>query len=179
MTAQTGTDAASRGAGPDDTQLAHAARQALRRMANTVSVITCSTTNGPYAMTATAVSSLSMAPPSLLVCINRSARIHDQIALAPHFAVNILSREQTPVSKACGGLRDGRDRFEIGGWDLTGAVPVLSGAQATIVCQRADATAFGTHTIFIGEIVSASVHGEIDPLVYCAGNYVERPLGGA
>lgn len=167
-------------AGPAvDDRMAMAAKLALRRMASTVSVITCRAGDGCHAMTATAVSALSMAPPSMLVCVNRSSSFHGPIAGATFFAINVLSRGQSEISRACGGGSGGEERFRIGAWDMAGPAPVLAGAQATIICRKAEVSQFGTHAIVIGTIVSATANGEPDPLVYCDGSYVERPVTGA
>lgn len=154
---------------------------ALRRLAKSVVVITVRHEGKRYAMAATAVDALSMDPPSLLACVNRTASIHAAMTAGTHFAINILSRDHEHVSHHCGGQTKGEARFEIGEWDDSGPVPVLSDAQAVIVC-RADARFdYGTHTIFVGVAESVSVHGDVDPLVYVDGAYlgVHRPeLGG-
>src|SRR5271170_5791965 len=75
------------------------AKLALRRLASSVSVVTCRLDGRNYAMTATAVSALSMEPPSMLVCVNRSAAFHGALNQASEFAINILSRAHVDVSR--------------------------------------------------------------------------------
>lgn len=162
---------------PDEEAIAAAAKLALRRVASTVGVVTCRVDGNCHAMTATAISAVSMAPPSMLVCVNRSASFHQAISHAIFFAINILSREQASVSRACGGASQGEDRFKIGGWDLDGDAPLLAGSQASIVCRREHSSVFGSHTIFIGQIVSVSTSDYVDPLIYCDGHYASRPVG--
>jgi flavin reductase (DIM6/NTAB) family NADH-FMN oxidoreductase RutF len=155
-------------------QLIADAKLALRRLASTVSVVTCRHAGRSYAMTATAVSALSMAPPSMLVCVNRSAGFHDALRHAGEFAINVLSRGHVDISRTCSGGAVGEDRFDVGSWDRRAAPPVLIDAQATIICRKEKALQYGTHTVFMGRIVSISVNGDVDPLIYVDGHYTGR-----
>jgi flavin reductase (DIM6/NTAB) family NADH-FMN oxidoreductase RutF len=149
------------------------AKLALRRLASTVSVVTCRHDGRNHAMTATAVSALSMAPPSMLVCVNRSAGIHQPLSEASEFAINILSRAHVDISKLCsGGIP--ADRFSVGYWDTRAAAPILVDAQAAIICRKDNALEYGTHSIFTGRIVSISINGDVDPLIYVDGQYTGR-----
>ena len=85
---------------PDPADTAAAFRAAMRRVASTVHVVTIRVDDTPMGMTATAVSSLALTPPSLLVCVNQSARMHSPMADVRRFCVNVLGREQTDVARA-------------------------------------------------------------------------------
>lgn len=152
-------------------QLTADAKRALRRLASSVSVITCRQGERNYAMTATSVSSLSMAPPSMLVCVNRSTVFHRAIDRAKEFAINILSRAQVDVSKVCAGGASPESRFHVGAWDTRAPAPILVDAQAAIVCAKEEKLEYGTHTVFMGRILSISINGEVDPLIYVDGQY--------
>ena len=65
-----------------DIELGQAFREAMRHVAQTVYAVTTSFEGKPYGIIATAVSSLSFAPPSLLACINRDASLHEPLARA-------------------------------------------------------------------------------------------------
>lgn len=155
----------------DKEQVASLSRLALRRLASGVSVVTCKSGDEFHAMTATAISALSMEPPSMLVCVNRRAVFHRAIETARHFAINILTEAQAEVSAACGGGASGDAKFAYGEWDMDGLSPELIGAQATLHCEKNEARAFGSHTIFIGNIASVSFSERVNPLVYCDGKY--------
>jgi flavin reductase (DIM6/NTAB) family NADH-FMN oxidoreductase RutF len=150
------------------------AKLALRRLASSVSVVTCRHDGHNYAMTATAVSALSMEPPSMLVCVNRSAGFHAALSQADEFAINVLSRAHVAISKVCSGGANGEDRFGVGYWDTRAAAPVLIDAQAAIVCRKDNELQYGTHTIFMGRIVSIAMNGDVDPLIYVDGKYTGR-----
>src|SRR3954465_6836529 len=73
-------------------------KQAMRRGAPTVKVVSICGDGKPMGITATAMSSLSMDPPSLLVCINQSASLHGSMGGVSHFGVNVLHRDQEPLA---------------------------------------------------------------------------------
>ena len=119
---------------------------------------------------ATAVSSLSLDPPSLLVCINRSASLHGPLAEAEVFGVNVLGLANRGVADRFANGH-GADRFAQGQWEQWHGVPVLANAQSSFVCRRADSHVFGTHSIFIGQVEDVVVREDVEPLVYLDGRY--------
>lgn len=148
-------------------------RGALRRLAKAVVVITSRHEGKRYAMAATAVSELSFDPPSMLVCVNRSASLHAPLSGGAPFAINILHQTQRDIAARCSGAVKGEARFELGAWTVGAlGVPCLAGAQAHIIC-RSDGHHLdhGTHTVFIGDVVDVVVEGAVDPLVYVDGRY--------
>ena len=160
----------------DSEQLRIDAKQALRRLASTVSVVTCRQGGCNFAMTATSVSALSMEPPSMLVCVNRSAAFYGALRHADEFAINVLSRAHVAISRLCSGEAKGDSRFGVGRWDTGGAAPILADAQAAIICRKDAELDYGTHTVFMGRILSITTNGEIDPLIYVDGQYTGRAI---
>ena len=70
-------------------------RLAMRRYIYSVSVMSNVGTNGtPNAITVSSVTSISMDPPSLLICINKSSRIHDTLEIGSKFCINLLNKDQ-------------------------------------------------------------------------------------
>jgi flavin reductase (DIM6/NTAB) family NADH-FMN oxidoreductase RutF len=154
-----------------DADLILAFRQAMRRVASTVNVISIYVDSQPMGITATAVSPISMDPPSLLVCINRAASVHGVMEGVSHFRVNVLHRDQEMVARMFADRAQHGLRF-LSGWELDCAgAPRLSDAQATILCRRIDSHSFATHSIFIGVVEEAATREEVDPLVYLDGRY--------
>src|SRR5262245_53426382 len=138
-------------------QLAAQTKLALRRFASAVAVVSCRDGQTRHAMTATAVTAMSMQPPSMIACVNRSAAFHRAISAAARFAINILHRSQVDVSMGCGGMARGEERFGHGAWGEESEVPILIKAQARIVCSRAAKFDYGSRTIFIGRVTSVGV----------------------
>ena len=148
---------------------------ALRRLASSVAVVSCRHEGARHAMTATAVNALSMQPPSMIVCINNATAFHRAISSAEKFAINVLHRSHIEISAECGGKARGEDRFGSGHWSSLADVPILTDAQANIVCSRDTNFDYGSHTIFIGRVTSVDICGEVDPLIYVDGRYTCLP----
>lgn len=152
--------------------VADALRTGLRSLAKAVAVITCRHEGVRYAMAATAISELSLDPPSMLVCINREASLYTPFVMRANFCINILHSSQTEISVRCGGQTRGEDRFALGKWrESSLGAPWLEDAQASFVCRNAAMTEFGTHGIFVGEVVEVFGRDRVDPLVYMDGRY--------
>lgn len=151
--------------------LDHAFRQAMRRVAATVNVISICVDGRPLGMTATAVSSISLDPPSLLVCVNRAASLHQPMEGISHFRVNVLHRDQETIADMFADRSRHGLRF-LSGWDLDCApAPRLLDAQASILCRRTDHHSFGTHSIFIGVVEEIFARDDVDPLIYLDGRF--------
>lgn len=146
-------------------------KAAMRQLAATVTLVTTCADGHPHGMTATAVSSLSADPPSVLVCINRTASMHGPTERSRHFCLNLLAAEQAELCDAFGARR-GLERFDVGEWRRgPHGLPWLVGAAATIFCAVDEALSYGTHTIFIGRIEQVEVAGAAEPLVYQGGAF--------
>lgn len=148
-------------------------KQAMRGFAQSVVIVSTVGSDGTrYAMAATAVTPLSMVPPSMLMCVNRTASSHPILESGANFALNILSTEQMDVARACGGVMKGEERFSTGDWqkDEQG-VPYLADAQAAIICHQRQRISYGSHDIFIGDVQAVHIAEQINPLVYFDGTY--------
>jgi flavin reductase (DIM6/NTAB) family NADH-FMN oxidoreductase RutF len=156
-------------AGPS---LASDFRQAMRRVASTVNVISICIDGRPMGITATAVSSISMDPPSLLICINRASAVHAPLGDVTHFRVNVLHRDQEAIARMFADREQHALRFGEG-WTMDcDRPPRLIDGQASILCRRIDHHAFGTHSIFIGVVEEVAVRADVHPLVYLDGRYL-------
>jgi flavin reductase (DIM6/NTAB) family NADH-FMN oxidoreductase RutF len=145
---------------------------AMRRFPAAVSVITAADQTRQHGMTATAVTSLSLDPPSLIVCINRSTLLHDVMTLGRHFCVNVLRKDQAELSAAFSGALTAEERFKLGSWQTSPeGVNYLADAQINLFCRKVAAVPYGTHMIFIGEAEAVHAHGPIEPLIYQDATY--------
>ncbi len=151
--------------------IAESVRTAMRRVASTVNVISICVDGQPMGITATAVSSISLDPPSLLACINRAASVHASMGDMSHFCVNVLHRDQEQVARIFADRAQHGLRFA-SGWDVDCApAPRLIEAQASFLCRRIDSHSFGTHSIFIGVVEAVHMRDDSDPLIYLNGRY--------
>lgn len=148
-------------------------RAALRKAPASVAVITAGRGETALGATATAVTSVSLDPPALLVCVNRALRLNAAIRAAGLFRVCYLRREQEGVARAFGA--PGGARFSAGGWNLDApAGPDLLPALASIACRLDNAVDCGTHSIFIGHVEAVRCAAGA-PLLYCDGAYAGLP----
>ncbi|MDO1582663.1 flavin reductase family protein [Rhizobium oryzicola] len=149
-------------------------RTTMRRFPATVTVITsCGAGDGrDHGMTVTAVTSVSMDPPSLLVCLNNRSLLHELLLGRPDFVVNVLTQDQVAISDAFSGKVAPEERFAGCNWRRhENGVLYLPNAHAAIACRRVAAMPYGTHTVFIGQVISAEVQESTRPLLYENAQY--------
>ncbi|MET0863664.1 MAG: flavin reductase [Nakamurella sp.] len=140
-----------------------------------VVVITTSHQGHRQGATVSAVSSLSLDPPMLLICLHASSATQEAVSRSGHFAVNILAEHQGDIAERFA-RSSGTDKFE--GIEvrpgLTG-VPVLDGALAVVECRVAEAVTGGTHRVFLGQVLHAEAT-EGSPLAYFRGKFGKLEL---
>jgi len=148
-------------------------KQGMRRLASGVSLITTTIGGQRHGLVATAVSSVTGSPPSLLICVNKTASAHDHIAASGIFCVNILSDRHEDVATRFSNSADRDKRFAAGEWrELVTGAPALEGALASFDCETRQAIPYQSHTIFVAEIVGLELWSDaINPLVYLDGRY--------
>lgn len=95
----------------------HEFRRAMRSLCSVVSIISAGYKGKQFGMTATAVTSVSMTPPSLLVCINKSARIHDPLLGCRRFCVNVLHAQHRDLTSTFSNKAID-NRFASGQWAI-------------------------------------------------------------
>jgi flavin reductase (DIM6/NTAB) family NADH-FMN oxidoreductase RutF len=149
----------------------HLFLRVMGSFASGVTVVTVVDGDGtPHGFTASAVSSLSLEPRMLLLCVNEHSSSLEAIKSAGAFAVNILTANQQEVAQQFA-TRVG-DRFAGLRWRPgaeTGA-PVLDSTLAYAECRLVDTCKGGDHVIVMGEIISGDAH-EAEPLLYFRGRY--------
>ncbi|GAA2083778.1 flavin reductase [Streptomyces albiaxialis] len=144
----------------------------MRKLAGGVCVISAVSAAGERCgLTATAVCSLTLDPPTLVACVNKRTRLGSAVREAPAFAVNVLSSSQLPVARAFAGMVPGvrgTARFAHGDWE-EGALgaPVLADSPASFVCTLDDAVDRSTHLLLLGRAVDIrTARQETQPLLY-------------
>lgn len=148
-------------------------RLAMRRLASTVAVVCARGEHGPVGMAATSITSLSVDPPAVLVCVNRATSLHALLVPAAPLSVSLLSRDHHAVSAAFGGGVPREERFGVGEWtDDASGLPALVGAQANLRCVVDALLAYGTHSIAIARVVEVKVSETVSPLIYQDGGYL-------
>jgi len=148
-------------------------KRGMRRLAAGVSLITTINQGTRHGLVATAVSSVTAAPPTLLVCINKTASAHAHVEEAGILCVNILSELHQDVAGRFSSPVDRHKRFEMDEWQTikTGA-PALVNSLVSFDCEVRQVVPYGSHTIFLAEIVGVELWADaVSPLLYLDGRY--------
>ena len=144
-------------------------REAMSRVAASVHVIATDGPAGLAGMTATAVQSVSDAPPTLLCCLNMKSRTRAVLQANGAFSVNVLAADQEDASEIFAGRRglEGAGRFAPLDFARTGSgQPALSGALAVFDCHIAEAEAIGSHLVVFGHVKAITLGTPGPALVY-------------
>ena len=144
-------------------------RKIMGQFATGVTVVTIKNGDETWGMTANAVTSVSLDPPLVLVCVETGNQTHPRLSEAGCFVLNILAADQKELSdrfafvgpKDCSGLEVAAA--------VTGA-PVLPGTLGYVDCRVHQVMAAGDHDIFLGEILGGEL-SEGEPLIFFAGGY--------
>lgn len=144
-------------------------KQVIGHFSSGVSIITVSNNGVDFGITASAVCSVSVDPPMLLVCVNKSTGTCHAISAAESFTVNIVNETQKELALRF--ARANTDKFD--GVDFSyGELgnPVLGQTLATLECRVVEEVTGGTHSVFLGEVQMANA-ADGDPLVYYRGKF--------
>ena len=147
--------------------------QAMRGITSTVTVVSAKNGENKQAMTATSVASLSLDPPSMLVCINHEASIHEVMKEGLGFCINILSLGQENLANICSVKEKEEQRFLEGNWSELENIPYNSDSQSNLFCNCVQVIQHKTHTIYVGEVTKVFNKNTFDPLLYKDGNYLD------
>jgi flavin reductase (DIM6/NTAB) family NADH-FMN oxidoreductase RutF len=154
---------------PETLDMKDAFRATMSRLASGVSVITTRSGDAPIGITISAVTSLSMDPMQLIVCINNHLFTRSAIAEHGRFAVNILGEGSQALAKNFATSK--KDKFAGVSVSEEHGVPVLKDAIACVVCDVSAALPGGDHTIFVGDARHFEHQAAARPLVHFAGAF--------
>jgi flavin reductase (DIM6/NTAB) family NADH-FMN oxidoreductase RutF len=148
-------------------------RRLIGCFATGVTIITMARGEEVRGMTANAVTSVSLDPLLLLICVDKRTITHQFLEEAQAFAVNILAEDQEQVSRALAS-HDSEDARRLIGYRYhpgqTGS-PILDDCLAFVECQVTEVLPGGDHTIFIGRVEAGEVMREVPPLIFFRGKY--------
>lgn len=154
-------------------------RDVLGRLAGGVAVVTSRHGDGsPSGLTATAVCSVSLAPPLVLACLDVDTSTHEAVETSGIFALNLLTDGDADLARRFGGK--GGEKFEGLAVSVaeTGA-PLLGGGLGFCDCSVVETVPAGDHTIFVGRVEAAEPRGPAGrgPLLYYRGAYAALGAG--
>ena len=135
---------------------------AMRKAVSTVGIVATDGPGGRFGLTVSSMSSLSVEPPSMLVCIHQNSPVVAAVKNNQSFCINFLGESQEHVSEIFAGRHPAAndDRFACAEWtSLVTGSPVLSSAAASLDCRVADQHRFGSHILLIGTVVAVLMNG--------------------
>lgn len=150
----------------------HAFRAVLGRFASGVTVVTTVDANGDdRGMTVSALCSVSLEPPLILICVEHSGSVYQPMSVAETFTVNILSEGQEALARRFAGPDP--DRFEGLGFSRGGnGNAIFSEVLGYLQCKVVARHPTGDHDILVAEVEEAMTD-EGRPLLYYRGGYAQ------
>ncbi len=151
-------------------------RRALGHFATGVTVVTTWDDEAhPTGLTASAVSSVSLDPPLILVCVSHNAHCYPAFRAGGKLAVNILASDQEAVARRfASSSLTGVQKFEAVDYH-PGALglPILKDSLAEFECTIVHSYPGGDHTIFVAQVEAADARGDVgrEPLLYYRGRF--------
>ena len=152
---------------------------AFQLVGASVAIITTNLDGEVSGLTVTSFCSMSLEPPTMLVCVNQKAGAHDKICNVGWFGINVLRPGQEAIANRFSGTTGvrGHERFTGGDWSLENQrVPMLLGVAAFFECEMIRHISCGTHTVFIGRINRVFRNSDKEALLYCNRKYRALPV---
>jgi flavin reductase (DIM6/NTAB) family NADH-FMN oxidoreductase RutF len=143
-------------------------RDAFGKFATGVTIVTAHSELGPVAITANSFSSVSLDPPMVLWCPDKASKRYPAFAAAEHYAIHVLSADQTELCWKIAG-----DGFALRGMELSSnvdGVPILEGCLARFECRQSTLYDGGDHAIILGQVLRAHLADGGAPLAFFDGN---------
>lgn len=151
-------------------------RALMRELAQPVAVLTGRDERGlPWGMTVTSFTSVSMAPPSVVVCLGSDSRTWLRIRPTGRFVLNVLGPHQRAAAAAFaepgGRFDEFAHRYTVDG------IPVLADTVAAVRCATTAVLPGGDHDVVVARVTRVRLDGG-PPLAYRHGEYVAaEPIG--
>jgi flavin reductase (DIM6/NTAB) family NADH-FMN oxidoreductase RutF len=141
-------------------------RQAYSRLAAGTSVVTVIDDQGvKMGLTVAAVTSVSVEPPLMLVCIHSHSRVIPALAAGAPFIINLLTKAQAALGMQFA-ARDG-DKFAGVDYTVSDGALYLNDTLASIECIPGD------HHVVIGRVVGLDIGADAQPLVFFRSRFMD------
>lgn len=137
-----------------------------------VTVVTTKDEDGkPRGLAVSAYSSVSLDPPLVLVCVQKSSSTYPSLFRSTNLGINILSSEQQDVLATF--ASKSADKFADITWhEAPEGSPLIDGSSASIEVEIKERFQALTHTIFIGRVHHATTTDDA-PILYKAGKFFD------
>ena len=157
-------------------------RRLMAHWTTGVAVITSRHEDGPRGATTNALTSLSLDPPLVLVCLDRGSNTLAAVRGSGRFCVNVLAAGQEELARRFATKRSGEEKLAGVAHELHEDVPVLAGTLAWLACETERELDGGDHAILIGRPLAAGADPQARPLLFYGRAYqadaLDRPAVG-
>jgi flavin reductase (DIM6/NTAB) family NADH-FMN oxidoreductase RutF len=149
-------------------------REAMSRVASSVSIVSTDGPHGIAGFTCSAVCSVTDEPPTIMVCVNRKSAANAVIKANRVLCVSSLGADQVELSQLFAGV--GRvpmsERFVGPNWGLlTTGAPYSTTSRVALDCRVSDVREIGTHSVIFAEVLATAHADGGEPLIYHSRNY--------
>jgi flavin reductase (DIM6/NTAB) family NADH-FMN oxidoreductase RutF len=148
-------------------------RNVIGVFATGVTVVAVGNGSEYHAMTANAITSVSLEPLLVLVCVGRQTGMVEHLNSEQGFSISILRRSQEALSNYFGGIWKSEvpPNFEFVPWQ---GGPLLKDCAAALGCETFEVFEGGDHLIFIGKVIALHQGDDpVEPLLFYRGRYRE------
>jgi 3-hydroxy-9,10-secoandrosta-1,3,5(10)-triene-9,17-dione monooxygenase reductase component len=153
-------------------------REVMGHFATGVAVVACAGPDGPSGLTTSAIASVSLAPPLLLVCFDNSSRTLPAVRDAGRFSVNVLREGQEDLALLFASKVVMQEKWSTVTHTDADGVPVLDDTLAWIACELHELLPGGDHTIAIGEVTAVGADADGGrPLLHHRGAFAGLHYG--
>jgi 3-hydroxy-9,10-secoandrosta-1,3,5(10)-triene-9,17-dione monooxygenase reductase component len=146
-------------------------RSVLAELPKGVTIVATHGDTGPVGSTASAVTSLSLEPPLVLVSLARHSRTLQHLRRHGTFSINVLRDRHRQLAESFAGGQAHQDRFASVPYHVDDDAPVLTDALASVTCRLHATYPGGDHVIVVGAVTGMRPSSGGEPLVWHRGNY--------
>ncbi|OCJ66454.1 FMN reductase [Agrobacterium tumefaciens] len=147
-------------------------REAMSRIGAAVNIVTTDGKGGRTGFAATAVCSVTDNPPTLLICLNKSASVHQAVTQNKVLCVNTLEAGHEELSRRFGGKTAQDERFAGATWRQTGSGALaLEDALVSVDCKIEDVVERGSHDVLFCRVLDVKIRDGGKALIYLNRNY--------
>ena len=148
----------------------------MARWATGVAVVTSRDETGPRGATTNALTSLSLDPLLVLVCLDRGSNTLGAVRASGRFCVNVLAAGQEEIARRFATKHSGEEKLAGVAHEPVDGVPVLAGVLAWLVCELDRELDGGDHAILLGRPRATGADPDAEPLLFYGSRYHTPPL---
>ena len=167
----TASESADRREGVDPTLM----RSVMARFATGVAVVATLDQGEPYAAAVNSLTSVSLDPPLILVCLQLNSRTCNAIQRRRAFSVSVLADEHEEQSRR---FANSQPTISDPALEIVDELPVVRGCVAGMICETESTLEKGDHTIVIGRVVRTH-QGDGNPLLFFESTYHRLDQGNS